>query len=107
MQLMKSAASAAAARDVAGIQAAVERFLRDSQKPALLEPGEDLLPLSGGNYVLELRNGRLRLEAWSDQRNLARRVLALSEERRGRLELVVERFGRKEGRLWIVDLGRP
>jgi len=104
---MRFAASAAAVRDVGGIQAAIERFLKASHQPALLEPGEELLDLTTGNYVLEHRNGRLTFQAWNEARNLVRRVIALGEERHGRLELVIERFARKEGRLWLVDRARP
>jgi len=47
----------------AGARAAIERFLREARQPALLEPGEDLLPLSAESCLLEDRNARLTLQA--------------------------------------------
>jgi hypothetical protein len=88
-------------------QAAIERFLQSSRRPALLEPGEPLLPLAADNFTLQLRNSRLTLQAWDQSRNLVRRVTGVAHESRGRLELVVEQFARKEGRLFLVDLARP
>ena len=89
------------------IRSAIERFLASARQPALLEPGEELLPLSGDNFALHARESRLSLQAWSQTRNLVRRVAGIQEEGAGRLELVVERFARKEGRLILVDLSRP
>jgi len=88
-------------------QAAIERFLKSSRRPALLEPGEPLLPLEADNYTLQLRSSRLTLQVWDQTRNLVRRVTGVAHEARGRLELVVEQFARKEGRLFLVDLARP
>jgi hypothetical protein len=91
----------------ADVQAAIERFLKSSRQPALLEPGEPLLPLDEDNFTLQVRSSRLMLQAWDQNRNLVRRVTGVAEEARGRLELIVERFARKEGRLFLVDLARP
>jgi hypothetical protein len=91
----------------ADVQAAIERFLKSSRQPALLEPGEPLLPIEGDNFSLQVRSSRLTLQAWDQSRNLVRRVTGVAAEARGRLELVVERFARKEGRLFLVDLARP
>jgi hypothetical protein len=91
----------------ADVQAAIERFLKSSRQPALLEPGEPLLPIEADNFSLQLRSSRLTLQAWDQTRNLVRRVTGVAAESRGRLELIVERFARKEGRLFLVDLARP
>ena len=88
------------------VQAAIERFLKSSRQPALLEPGEPLLPLAADNFTLQLRSSRLTLQVWDQTRNLVRRVTGVAHEARGRLELVVEQFARKEGRLFLVDLAR-
>jgi hypothetical protein len=104
---MRSAASAATVRDAAGMHAAIERFLKASRRPHLLEPGEELLPLAEGSFVIALQAGRLTIQAWSDRKNLVRRVIAIGEERRGRLELRVERFARQEGRMFLLDLAHP
>ncbi|MEK7409624.1 MAG: hypothetical protein AAB225_31540 [Acidobacteriota bacterium] len=87
-------------------EAAINRFLSASRQPALLEPGEEPLPLQPDTHALEWRAGRLMMQAWSETRNLARRVTAVREEKPGRLELVVERFGKREGRLFLIDLAR-
>lgn len=91
----------------ADAHSAIERFLKSSRRPALLEPGEPLLPLESDNYSLQMRSSRLTLQAWDESRNLVRRVTGIAAETRGRLELVVERFARKEGRVFLVDLARP
>ncbi|MGA2131551.1 MAG: hypothetical protein ABSH50_04475 [Bryobacteraceae bacterium] len=88
-------------------QAAIERFLQSARQPALLEPGEPLLPLKADNFTLQMRSSRLTFQAWDDTRNLVRRVTGVAREARGRLELVVERFARKEGRVFLIDLARP
>ena len=88
-------------------QAAIERFLQSARRPALLEPGEPLLPLKADSFALQIRSSRLTLQAWDETRNLVRRVTGVANESRGRLELVVERFARKEGRVFLVDLARP
>ncbi len=87
-------------------RSAIERFLQDARQPALLEPGEDLLPLQPGSYALEARASRLLLQAWDETRNLVRRVTGVRAETPGRLELVVEKFGKREGRLFLIDLAR-
>lgn len=88
-------------------RAAIERFLASCRRPALLEPGEDLLELADGNYAVERRGARLLLEAWDRRRNLVRRVRGVRAESTGRLELAVERFGKREGKLFLLDLDRP
>ena len=40
-------------RSARELQAAVESFLKASKQPALLEPGEEILAISGANFVLE------------------------------------------------------
>jgi hypothetical protein len=103
----KTATRRASGRSAEELQAAVERFLKASQKPALLEPGEEMIPLSGGNFALEARNSRLTLQAWDDRRNVVRRVVDIRESTPGRLELVAERFAGKRGALFLLDLARP
>src|SRR5208283_4139684 len=87
-------------------RAAIEAFLAGARQPALLEPGEELLPLGDGNFALELRGARLTLQAWDRTRNLTRRVMGVGEASAGRLEMVVERFARREGRMYLLDLAR-
>ena len=87
-------------------RAAIEAFLAGARQPALLEPGEELLPLGEGNFALELRGARLTLQAWDRTRNLTRRVTGVGEASAGRLEMVVEHFARREGRMYLLDLAR-
>jgi hypothetical protein len=93
-------------RSAPEIRAAIEGFLANCGQPALLEPGEELLPLEGDNFSLEFRGSRLTIEAWDRTRNWARRILAVKQESAARIELVVERFGRREGQLFLLDLAR-
>jgi hypothetical protein len=104
---MRSAASPAVARDADGMRATLERFLKSCQSPCLLEPGEELLPLTNENLSIECKENRLTIQAWSDTRNVMRRIVGLGEERRGRLELVVERFARHVGQMVLIDMARP
>jgi hypothetical protein len=89
------------------IRAAIAAFLGAARQPALLEPGEELLPLAADNFALELRSGRLTLQAWDRMRNLTRRVTGIAHNSVARLELIVERFPRRRGQLFLLDLARP
>jgi hypothetical protein len=93
-------------RSALEIRAVIESFLKNCRQPALLEPGEDILPLSDDNFSLEFRGSRLTLEAWDRTRNLARRITAIKDTSAARLELVVEHFGRREGKMFLLDLSR-
>ena len=73
----------------------------------MLEPGEELLALTEGHFALGARNSRLTLQAWDERRNVVRAIIDVREESRGRLELVAERFARKQGPLFLIDLARP
>lgn len=88
-------------------RAAIEAFLQSAKQPALLEPGEELLPLTGDNFVVETRGSRLVLQAWDRTRNLTRRITAVKSATKARLELLVERFARREGQMFLLDLARP
>jgi len=88
-------------------QSAIEGFLKASRKPALLEPGEELLALEPGRFAIVLRNGRLTIQAWNEKRNLVRKITAVRSQRPGKLELEVERFARRPGTLLLLDTARP
>jgi hypothetical protein len=88
------------------IRVIVEEFLKAARQPALFEPGEELLALTAENLALEMRGLRLTLQAWDRDRNIARRIVAVQKAGGGRVELLVERFGRREGPLVLVDLAR-
>jgi hypothetical protein len=94
-------------RQAAEAEAAIARFLSTSRRPALLEPGEERILLARDNVVVERRDGRLTVQAWDESRNIVRRVVGIRDERPGKLELVVERFGKRQGALLLFDLERP
>ena len=86
---------------------AIERFIASAKLPSVFEAGEDPIPLAADNYVLEWRSGYLTLQVWNDARHISRRVSGVSGETRGRLDLAVERFGKRTGTLSLMDLAAP
>ena len=89
------------------IRQTIVRFLASCTEPALAEPGEEMIHISEDNFALDVSHGSLRLQVWSDRRNLVRRVTGIDQESRGKLVLSVERFGKRAGTLSLVDLRRP
>jgi hypothetical protein len=85
----------------------LEQFLAAARLPALLEPGEPILPLTNTNHSLEPKSSHVLLQAWEDHRNLSRRVIRATATERGKLELAVQLFGGKEGKLLLLDLASP
>src|ERR1041384_6883109 len=57
----------------------IRTFLKSCRQPALLEPGEEILPLAADNFTLELNGERLTIQAWDRTRNLSRRVTSAGE----------------------------
>jgi hypothetical protein len=88
------------------VRDAIEEFLKTAAQPVLIEPGEDPLPISPGNFVLGTRAKTCTLECWDDTRNLVRRIRGIGKARRGFLELEVERFGGRAGSLLMIDLAQ-
>ena len=82
-------------------------FIARCRRPVLIEPGYDPVNLTADSYALEQREDSVMLEAWSERRTLARRVVAIEGETRARLALSVERFGKKPGILILVDEAAP
>lgn len=89
------------------LKTAVETFVASAVQPALLDPGEEPLSLIPDQWCLEEWNGRLILQAWDQQRNLVRKIVALKERRRDRLCLITERFLKPGAELEIADLAAP
>ncbi len=73
----------------------------------VLEYGEEPIGLSGGQYALEVRAGRLWFEVWTETRSLSRRILSIERQATGVLDCAVHRFGGKPGKLSFLDLDRP
>jgi hypothetical protein len=92
---------------VGSVSSAIELFLRTAKRPVALDPGEQAIALGADNLVLTARGASLTLECWSETRNLSRRVRGVRAQRRGRLELEVERFGGRPGTLLLVDVENP
>lgn len=106
---MQPATGKAACGDPQQALLAIERFLKASRQPVLIDPGEDPIPVTANTFALSSHGSSVTLESWTDSRNLVRRVLGIHEEstRRARLELIVERFGGKRGTLTLLDLADP
>lgn len=86
---------------------AIQRFLASAKTPVLVEAGSEPIPLTVDSYAVEFGSGRLTVQAWDRSRNLVRRVTAVHRESAGKLELEVERFGKRPGMIELVDLARP
>ena len=104
---MPTSAGRAGRRGPAEAHAAIERFLNASRQPALLEPGEDHYLLEPDSYSIEWTGERLSIQVWDRTRNLHRRVIGVHQERPGRLELIIEKLLKREGRMLLLDLARP
>ena len=107
MGAVASLRRASRAGSAASLRAEAERFLASCRDPVLIEPGEAPFALGGADWAMTERGPFLLLEAWDETRNLARRVTAVIERRRGRLVLEVERFGGRTGTLTLADRGDP
>ncbi len=82
---------------------AIERFLAASKHPLLVEPGEEPISIQEGGYALDWRSGYLVLEVWNDERNLSRRITGIGSDDGGRLELEIERFGKRPGQMTLME----
>jgi hypothetical protein len=87
------------------IRLAIERFLTASKQPVLYEPGEAPFPVTMNHFALESRTSGLLLSLWDETRNLSRKVTEVVDaSHRARLELEVERFGGRTGKVVLADL---
>jgi hypothetical protein len=82
---------------------AIESFLDASKTPVVVETGLEPIPVGAGNHTLAWRSGYLTLEVWDEERILSRRIVGIETQARGRLELSIERFGKRPGTLTLVD----
>jgi hypothetical protein len=85
---------------------AIQTFLSACRRPALLENGEPVHPLTAGQFGFEDRNGRLWVEVWSDTRTFSRRILSVDKHTTGVLECSIQRLGGKNS-ISFLDLDRP
>src|SRR5690349_9992049 len=86
---------------------AIGRFLEASRQPVVMVPGEDPIRIGADNFVLACRGETVTLQVWNETRNVVRRLRGIYSQQRGRLEVEVERFGGRTGRLALVDLAHP
>ncbi len=103
----KGTAKASEAPEPGTLLTAVETFLSTCRNPAVLEYGEEIMPLASGEYMLEIRSGRIWIEVWSETRSLSRQILTIEGNSVGVLDCTVQRFGGKAGKLSFLDLARP
>jgi hypothetical protein len=86
---------------------AIDSFVRSARRPALLEPGEPLLPFTPETFHYEDQPTHVLVQAWDETRNITRRVTAVREQSKGKLSLTVRKFANREGELLLVDLAVP
>jgi len=98
---------ARAKSDPQAAHAAIERFVQSSRQPVLFEPGDDPFSITPATFSLTARGGGVTIECWNDTKNLVRRIRGIRSERRGRLEIEIERFGALAGTLTLLDLADP
>lgn len=103
----KGAESAVQQPDADTLLAAIKTFLSTCRRPSVLEYGEQPIALVPGEYALEIRSGKVWVEAWSETGTLSRRILAIERHATGVLDCIIQRFGGKTGKLTILDLERP
>jgi hypothetical protein len=104
---MRPAAGDSNADGAEQAHAAIQRFLASARQPVLLEPGDEKIPLTDDSHSIEYQKPRLTLQAWTRDRNIVRRVLGVAGEKPGRLDLIIEKFGKKTGTLQLIDTGKP
>ena len=72
---------------------ALELFLAEHPRAALLEDGRVLFDMQRAHYSLSAEHGRCVLHLWSDERNLVRTIVVEISPRNGMLRLYATRFG--------------
>jgi hypothetical protein len=85
----------------------MERFIASARQPVLFEAGDDPLAMTPANFSLTTRGSIVTVECWNATKNLVRRIRGIRSERRGRLEVEIERFGALAGTLTLLDLADP
>ncbi len=70
----------------------ISNFLADHPAAALLEDGKLLFDFRSARYSVAAEHGRCVLHLWSEERNLIRRVVSITE-RKGVLRISVQRMG--------------
>src|SRR5271168_5044884 len=77
---------------------ALEGFLAEHPRAAVIEDGRVLFDMGSSKYALSAEHGRCVLHLWSEERNLVRTVAAV-EAKNDALRLQVKRFGQTKPQL--------
>jgi hypothetical protein len=85
----------------------IAAFLSNSKEPVVVEPGQDPIPLVSGAYAIDFSGERLFLEAWTRDRTLSRRITGVVESKPNRLQLSIEKFGKRQGIIELIDIAAP
>lgn len=72
----------------------IDWFLLGLRRPALTEPGKEIIDLSTGKYSLSTEYNKLLLHAWDDRTNMVRQITGIHKETAGRMELRFQKFGK-------------
>ncbi len=86
---------------------ALNDFVADAKAPAVLEYGEEMMPLTPGEFSFEVRGGCAWIYVWHENRSLSRRIVAVERAGNGSLDCLIHRFGGAPGKLSLLDLDRP
>ncbi len=103
---MRAAAQRRRLQDPVAILKRLESFLQAARQPAVREPGDEPIALEEGNYSLSATPRGCLLEVWGEAGSLTRRIAGLAGGSRGKVLLLVKRFGGKESELELLDLDR-
>lgn len=104
---MATAAIAALGSPAEAIASRIRTFIRSCRQPTLLEAGDPQIALTPDTHAVTVKGPWVLLEAWDQERLVSRRIGAIKNEKRGRLELVIQRLGGKAGVLILFDAYRP
>jgi hypothetical protein len=77
---------------------AIENFLADHPRAAMVEGGEVVFRFEQAQFTLRPEAGRCLLQVWSEERSIVRRVVGV-EWRKDHLRLNVQRFGQSKAGL--------
>ena len=89
------------------LKSEIEEFVASCRDPVFLEPGEEPLRLVPGSFAIGNRRGHTVVDVWDETRNLSRRIVGLGARRPGRIEVTIERFGKRKGVAVLLDQARP
>ena len=84
----------------------VLQFVSTCREPAVLEAGDEPLALEEGRFSIDVSGDRIFLEVWDDKRNLTRRLTRVIALQHGRMEIEIQRLGKRTGSLLLVDRAR-